>query len=341
MSIALFKPPEEQEMSTGEVLLSVRNVKKYFPVKGGFFDRVLAHVKAVDDISFDIYRGETLGLVGESGCGKSTIGKAMLRILNASSGSVEFEGRNIYSLSDKDMRTLRRNMQYIFQDPFSSLNPRLSVGESIARVLRIHGMKRKSEREQRVQHLLEMVGLSPYHIRRYPHEFSGGQRQRIGIARALALNPKLIVLDEPVSALDVSIQSQIINLLEDLQKQFNLTYLFVSHGLNVVRHISNRVGVMYLGKLVELTETDTLFDRPKHPYTQALLSANPIAEPRLRDEKKMVLEGDVPSPINPPSGCRFRTRCPYANQKCAEIEPEFAEVEKNHFVACHYPLNSF
>ncbi|TJY44160.1 dipeptide ABC transporter ATP-binding protein [Cohnella pontilimi] len=339
MSIALFEAQKEQETKTDEVLLSVRNVKKYFPVKGGLFDRVLAHVKAVDDVSFDIHRGETLGLVGESGCGKSTIGKTMLRILNASSGTVEFEGRNIFSLSEKDMRGLRRDMQYIFQDPFSSLNPRLSVGESIARVLRIHGMSRKSEREHRVQELLEMVGLSPYHIRRYPHEFSGGQRQRIGIARALALNPKLIVLDEPVSALDVSIQSQIINLLEDLQKQFNLTYLFVSHGLNVVRHISSRVGVMYLGKLVELAETDTLFAKPQHPYTQALLSANPVADPRQRDEKKMVLEGDVPSPINPPSGCRFRTRCPFATQKCAEVEPAFAKVADNHFVACHYPLN--
>jgi oligopeptide transport system ATP-binding protein len=339
MSIALFNAQEQQEASTREVLLSVKNVKKYFPVKGGLFDRVLAHVKAVDDVSFDIYRGETLGLVGESGCGKTTIGKTMLSIQNATSGSVEFEGRNIFSLPAKDLRSLRKNMQYIFQDPFSSLNPRLSVGESIARVLRIHGMKQKAERQERVQHLLEMVGLSPYHIRRYPHEFSGGQRQRIGIARALALNPKLIVLDEPVSALDVSIQSQIINLLEDLQQQFNLTYLFVSHGLNVVRHISDRVGVMYLGKLVELTDTDTLFDKPKHPYTHALLSSNPIADPRQRDHGKQVLEGDVPSPINPPSGCRFRTRCPFAAAKCAEVEPQFVEAEKNHFVACHYPLN--
>jgi oligopeptide transport system ATP-binding protein len=339
MSLMLSELQEQKGTLSKEILLSAHNVVKYFPVKGGLFGRVQAHVKAVDDVSFEIYKGETLGLVGESGCGKSTIAKTLLRIQSATSGTVEFEGRNIYSLSDKEMRSLRKNMQYIFQDPFSSLNPRLSVGQTIARVLKIHGMNNKAERQERVQHLMEMVGLSPYHIRRYPHEFSGGQRQRIGIARALALNPKLVILDEPVSALDVSIQSQIINLLEDLQQQFNLTYLFVSHGLNVVRHISNRVGVMYLGKMVELSDTDTLFERPQHPYTQALLSSNPVADPRQRDVPKMVLEGDVPSPINPPSGCRFRTRCPYAAPKCAEEEPSFMETEPGRFVACHFPLS--
>ncbi|WP_199618909.1 ABC transporter ATP-binding protein [Paenibacillus alkalitolerans] len=326
-------------MSSRETLLKVDRVKKYFPIRGGLFGRVKAHVKAVDDVSFELYKGETLGLVGESGCGKSTIGKTMVRLLSASEGTVEFEGRNIFQLNDKDMRHLRRDMQFIFQDPFSSLNPRLSVGESIERVLKIHGMGNRKEREEKVQQLLELVGLSPYHIRRYPHEFSGGQRQRIGIARALALHPKLIVLDEPVSALDVSIQSQVVNLLEELQQRFGLTYLFVSHGLNVVRHISNRVGVMYLGKLVELADTDELFERPKHPYTKALISANPIANPRLRNQEKIVLHGDVPSPITPPSGCRFHTRCPFVQPKCKETEPALTVDADGHRVACHFPLN--
>lgn len=322
-----------------ETLLKVENVKKYFPIRGGLFGGVKAHVKAVDDISFEMYKGETLGLVGESGCGKSTIGKTMVRLIDATEGSVQFEGKNIFNMSDKEMRSLRRDMQFIFQDPYSSLNPRLSVGEAIERVLKIHGMGTKKEREERVQQLLELVGLSPYHIRRYPHEFSGGQRQRIGIARALALNPKLIVLDEPVSALDVSIQSQVVNLLEELQHRLGLTYLFVSHGLNVVRHISNRVGVMYLGKLVELADVDELFDRPKHPYTQALISANPIANPRLRNQEKIVLQGDVPSPIDPPSGCRFHSRCPFVQPKCKEAEPALNVDANGHFVACHFPLN--
>jgi oligopeptide transport system ATP-binding protein len=324
--------------STKEVLVSVKEIKKYFPVRGGFFDRVQAHVKAVDGVSFDMYRGETLGLVGESGCGKSTIGRAILRLHEPTSGEVHFEGQNITELPEPQMRSLRKDMQLIFQDPFSSLNPRLSVGETIARVLKIHGMQSKSERETRVQQLLELVGLSPYHIRRYPHEFSGGQRQRIGIARALALNPKFLVLDEPVSALDVSIQSQVVNLLEELQKQLGLTYLFVSHGLNIVRHISNRVGVMYLGKMVELTDVETMFENPKHPYTKALISANPIPNPRLRNEPKIILEGDVPSPINPPSGCRFHTRCPFVQAKCKEIEPDFIDHGNQHWAACHFPL---
>jgi oligopeptide transport system ATP-binding protein len=323
-----------------DVLLRLNNVKKYFPIKGGLFGRVQGYVKAVDDVSLEIFRGETLGLVGESGCGKSTIGRIMLNLIEPTSGSVEFEGVNITNIREKEMRALRKNMQLIFQDPFSSLNPRLSVGDIIGRVLKIHGMNDAKERETRVQELLQLVGLNPHHIRRYPHEFSGGQRQRIGIARALALNPKFIVLDEAVSALDVSIQSQIVNLLEDLQERLGLTYVFVSHGLNIVRHISKRVGVMYLGKLVELADVDELFDRPKHPYTQALLFSNPIPDPRMRDKKtKIVLEGDVPSPINPPSGCRFHTRCPFAQKKCMEVEPEFQKDENNHFVACHYPLS--
>jgi len=322
-----------------EVLLKVNDVKMHFPIKGGLLGRVQGVVKAVDGVTFDLYKGETLGLVGESGCGKSTTGRMLLRLLDATSGTVEFDGIDLFSLSSSELREKRRDMQLIFQDPFSSLNPRLSVGETIARVLKIHGMSDRKERERRVKELLELVGLNSFHMRRYPHEFSGGQRQRIGIARALALNPKLIVLDEPVSALDVSIQSQVVNLLEDLQKEFDLTYLFISHGLNIVRHISNRVGVMYLGKLVELADSDTLFEKPKHPYTQALISANPIPNPRLRNKEKIILEGDVPSPINPPSGCRFHTRCPYVQPKCKEVEPVFTPAGDGTYVACHYPLN--
>jgi oligopeptide transport system ATP-binding protein len=329
----------EKKKENQEVLLSVKDIKMHFPIKGGLLGRTQGHVKAVDGVSFDIIKGETLGLVGESGCGKSTTGRVLLRLLEATSGSVNFDGKEIFSLNDNDLRATRSDMQLIFQDPFSSLNPRLSVGETLSRVLKIHGVKDAQEREDRIKEVLELVGLTAFHMRRYPHEFSGGQRQRIGIARALILNPKLIVLDEPVSALDVSIQSQVVNLLEDLQEKFGLTYLFVSHGLNIVRHISDRVGVMYLGKMVELADSDTLFESPKHPYTQALISANPIPNPRLRDKPKIILQGDVPSPINPPSGCYFHTRCPYAQPKCREEAPEFVKTGENQYVACHYPLS--
>jgi oligopeptide transport system ATP-binding protein len=330
---------KKQEKSNQEILLSVKDIKMHFPIKGGLLGRTQGHVKAVDGVSFDIIKGETLGLVGESGCGKSTTGRVLLRLLEATSGSVNFDGKEIFSLNDNDLRATRSDMQLIFQDPFSSLNPRLSVGETLSRVLKIHGVKDAQEREDKIKEVLELVGLTAFHMRRYPHEFSGGQRQRIGIARALILNPKLIVLDEPVSALDVSIQSQVVNLLEDLQEKFGLTYLFVSHGLNIVRHISDRVGVMYLGKMVELADSDTLFEAPKHPYTQALISANPIPNPRLRDKPKIILQGDVPSPINPPSGCYFHTRCPYAQPKCREEAPEFVKTGDNQYVACHYPLS--
>jgi oligopeptide transport system ATP-binding protein len=333
------KTKETVENENSEVLLSVKDLKMHFPIKGGLLGRTQGYVKAVDGVTFDIFKGETFGLVGESGCGKSTTGRALLRLLEATSGSVRFDGKDIFALSENELRTARREMQLIFQDPFSSLNPRLSVGETLDRVLKIHGLGTKEERENRIKEILELVGLTSFHMRRYPHEFSGGQRQRIGIARALTLNPKLIVLDEPVSALDVSIQSQVVNLLEDLQEQLGLTYLFVSHGLNIVRHISDRVGVMYLGKMVELADFDTLFEEPKHPYTQALMSANPIANPRLRDKPKIILQGDVPSPINPPSGCYFHTRCPYAQPKCREEAPEFVKTGENQYVACHYPLS--
>jgi oligopeptide transport system ATP-binding protein len=340
MTMAVLEREQTKKVMTEkEILLSVQNIKMHFPIKGGLFGRTVGHVKAVDGVSFDIFKGETLGLVGESGCGKSTTGRALLRLLEATSGNVKFDGRDIYQLNQDELRSARREMQLIFQDPFSSLNPRLSVGETLDRVLKIHGLGTKEEREKRIKEILELVGLSAFHARRYPHEFSGGQRQRIGIARALILNPKLIVLDEPVSALDVSIQSQVVNLLEDLQEQLGLTYLFVSHGLNIVRHISDRVGVMYLGKMVELADSDTLFEAPKHPYTQALISANPIANPRLRDKPKIILQGDVPSPINPPSGCYFHTRCPYAQPKCREAAPEFVKTGEGQYVACHFPLS--
>ncbi len=315
-------------------LLRISNLKKYFPIRGGLFSREVARVHAVDDVTFSLMKGETLGLVGESGCGKSTTGRCILRLIEPTAGEVWFEDKNVTTLDKRSLRHLRRDMQIIFQDPYASLNPRMTVGSIIGEALVIHKLaKSKREREERVVHLLETVGLNADHLRRYPHEFSGGQRQRIGIARALAVSPKLIVADEPVSALDVSIQAQVINLLEDLQKQFNLTYLFIAHDLSVVEHISTRVAVMYLGKIVEIAPAKELYTNPKHPYTEALLSAVPIPDPAVK-RKRILLEGDVPSPIKPPSGCRFHTRCPIRVPSCSENEQVLKEVSPNHWVAC-------
>ncbi len=316
-------------------LVEVRNLVKHFPVTGGVLLREVARVHAVDGVSLAIKPGETLGLVGESGCGKSTLGRLILRLEEPTSGDVLFEGKNILAYDTERMRAMRESMQVIFQDPFSSLNPRKSVAHIVGEPLLVHGMKNRSEREERVQYLLEVVGLRREHMRRYPHQFSGGQRQRIGVARALALNPRLIICDEAVSALDVSIQAQVINLLQDLQDEFNLTYLFISHDLSVVEHISDRVAVMYLGKVVELAGKQTLYNNPLHPYTQALLGAAPIPDPH-REVRHTILKGDVPSPINPPSGCRFHTRCPYAEQICKDHEPELKELAAGHTAACHF-----
>jgi oligopeptide transport system ATP-binding protein len=311
-----------------QLLVSVRNLVKHFPVEGS--DDV---VRAVDDVSFDIFRGETLGLVGESGCGKSTVGRCLLRLIEPTAGEIEFEGRDVLSLGKTEMREIRRQMQIVFQDPYASLNPRMKIGDIVGEPLVIHKVGTKQERRERVAELLKRVGLDPNYRKRYAHEFSGGQRQRIGVARTLALNPKLIVADEPVSALDVSVQAQVVNLLQDLQKEFGLAYLFISHGLAVVEHISNRVAVMYLGRIVEVADAAELYARPLHPYTQALLSAIPIPDPKQKRDR-IVLQGDVPTPVNPPSGCRFRTRCPIAIDECARIDPELREVSTGHTVAC-------
>ena len=315
-------------------LLVVKELKKYFPVKSGLLQRVTAQVQAVDGVSFTIKTGECLGMVGESGCGKTTVGRTILRLIEPTAGSVIFDGIDVTKADATTMQHLRRNMQIVFQDPYSSLDPRVPIGESIGEGLLIHGTKNKDERNRIVLDMLRKVGLEEYHRERYPHEFSGGQRQRIGIARALVLRPKFIVCDEPVSALDVSVQSQVLNLLRDLQREFGLTYLFIAHNLSVVEHISDRVAVMYLGKLAELTNREELFRNPLHPYTQALMSAIPVPNPKLK-RQRIILAGDVPSPLKPPPGCRFHTRCPIAKDICEEQEPVFEEKLPDHWVACH------
>jgi len=317
------------------LLLEARNLVKHYPILGGVFLRQVAAVKAVDGVDIAIQHGETLGLVGESGCGKSTLGRAVLRLEEPTAGEVKFEGHDILAYRPEQMRLLRKKMQIIFQDPFSSLNPRKTVGYIVGEPLRIHRVGNRHERHERVAQLLETVGLRPEHMRRYPHQFSGGQRQRIGVARALALNPKFIVCDEAVSALDVSIQAQVLNLLKDLQQEFGLTYLFISHDLHVVEHISNRVAVMYLGKIVELADSADLYAQPLHPYSQALLSASPMPDPTL-ERRRIILAGDVPSPIDPPPGCRFHTRCPFVRDICRQKEPAMRDIGHNRRAACFF-----
>lgn len=317
-----------------EVILRVENLKKYFPIKGGFFSKTIGNVKAVDGVSLEVRKGETLGIVGESGCGKSTTGRAILQLLKPTGGKVYFKDQDLSKLSKKEMRALRPKMQLIFQDPYSSLNPRMTVGQIIGEALIDHKMATKENLREKVLEVMDLCGLAEYQIDRFPHEFSGGQRQRIGIARALALDPEFIVADEPVSALDVSIQAQIINLLAKLQKEKGFSYMFISHDLSVVEHLCQRVGVMYLGSMVELADKDELFDNPLHPYTKALLSAIPIPDPTIKRDR-IILTGDIPSPANPPKGCKFHTRCPYATDKCKKEAPEYREIKEGHFVACH------
>lgn len=328
-------------MPEKDVILHVEDLKMHFPIKRGVIQRTVGHVHAVDGVTFDIYRGETLGLVGESGCGKTTTGRTIMQLYKPTAGKVIFEDKDLVALKSEEMRLTRRKIQMIFQDPYASLNPRMTVEEIIGEPLLVHNLAHGKEIRKQVKELLELVGLNPAYVDRYPHEFSGGQRQRIGVARSLALKPDLIVCDEPISALDVSIQAQVVNLLEDLQKEIGLTYLFIAHDLSMVRHISTRVIVMYLGVFVEMADRDTLYKHPMHPYSIALLSAVPIPDPKVEEKRKrIILEGDVPSPINPPSGCRFRTRCPLAQTICAEERPEWKEVEPGHYVACHFWYNT-
>ncbi|HEX6230379.1 MAG TPA: oligopeptide/dipeptide ABC transporter ATP-binding protein [Actinomycetota bacterium] len=341
MSVQVNERPDEAPVTEREPLVRLRGVRKLFPItRGIIFQKRVGDVHAVDGVDLDVYKGETVGLVGETGCGKSTLARVTMRLHDATEGTIEFEGRDITHLKGRELRELRRDMQMIFQDPFASLNPRKTVGSIIGDPFRLHGTVPRNRVKLEVQQLMELVGMSPEHYNRYPHEFSGGQRQRIGVARSLALRPKLIVCDEPVSALDVSIQAQILNLLEDLQEEFNLTYLFIAHDLSVVKHVSDRVAVMYLGKIVEMAPGPMLYRNPKHPYTGALLSAVPIADPDLAAQKKrIILEGDVPSPIDPPSGCRFHPRCPNAQfPKCREEEPVLEPHHPGQVAACHFPL---
>ena len=324
---------QNNKYKNGEILVEVKNLIKYFPVRAGLLQRVVNHVKAVDDVSFFVRTGETLGLVGESGCGKTTVGRTMLRLIEPTAGTAIFRGQDVFSMKAPELKLARRDMQIIFQDPYASLDPRVPIGESIMEGLHIHKIGTTKERIEIMLETLKKVGLEDYHSRRYPHEFSGGQRQRIGIARALALRPSFIICDEPVSALDVSIQSQVLNILKDLQEEFGLTYLFIAHNLSVVEHVSDRVAVMYLGKMVELTTRDELFKNPLHPYTKALMSAIPVPNPRLK-RQRIILKGDVPSPLNPPKGCRFHPRCPVAIERCSQEEPAFKEVAPEHWVAC-------
>jgi oligopeptide transport system ATP-binding protein len=319
----------------GEALVRVEHLKKYFPIVRGVFRRTVGWIRAVDDVSFTIYRGETLGLVGESGCGKTTLGRTVLQLYEPTEGKVYYQDTDLTALSHRELRRMTRDMQIIFQDPFSSLNPRMTVGAVVSEPLIIHGIANREEREQTVNALLKRVGLNPMFASRFPHEFSGGQRQRIGVARALALNPSFIVADEPITSLDVSIQAQVVNLLEDLQEEFDLTYLFITHDLSMVRHICDRVAVMYLGKMVEMAAVEDIYVDPIHPYTQALLSAIPVPDPDVEEEReRVILEGDVPSPANPPKGCNFNTRCPWAVERCFQEEPELKELKPNHWAAC-------
>ncbi len=333
METATMQNAPTSMRNSEEALVEVHHLVKYFPVRAGLLQRVVNQVKAVDDVSFFVRKGETLGLVGESGCGKTTVGRTMIRLIEPTGGSVRFENKDVFKLKPKEMKVVRRDMQIIFQDPYASLDPRVPIGESVMEGLHIHRIGTKKERIDIMLETLKKVGLEDYHARRYPHEFSGGQRQRIGIARALALRPRFIICDEPVSALDVSIQSQVLNILKDLQAEFGLTYLFIAHNLSVVEHVSDRVAVMYLGKMVELATREEMFRKPLHPYTLALMSAIPIPNPRLKRERT-ILKGDVPSPLNPPKGCRFHPRCPVAMEICSQEEPQFKELLPDHWVAC-------